>query len=180
MTMTKQEISKLLYRHDPMGLARIGAPSDEYDSEAEDIAKQLRALSFENEIQELVHQVFVKWFDNDNPKVMLAGPIEKYAEIAREIHQDLQMDINLMFYWLECDILSGGFERQPLFGKILEYGNAIVPKLLKNIDEHGFACLAALSVIAGDTRPEFPIGNEGKLEPLRDLWMIWGKEHGYV
>lgn len=178
--MTKQEISKLLYRHDPMGLAKIGAPSDEYDSEAEDIATQLKLLAFENEIQELVHRVFVKWFNNNDPKISLAGSAERYTEIAKEIHQSLQMDINLMFYIRSCRYLSGNFSGQPLFDILVAYGTKVIPKLLAEMGEHGFMIFSVLHAIVGDSGPAVREEDRGKFEPIRDMWLSWGKEHGYV
>ena len=73
------EVERLLYRHDPVGIA-FGDNSDEYRPEAETIAARLPGASSVDDVRTLVHEEFVRWFDD-----ALAGPADRYAPIAREL-----------------------------------------------------------------------------------------------
>jgi hypothetical protein len=78
-------ISHALHEADPIGLASMGAPQDEYDSEAETIVLRLadrRSLSTAEEVAQIVHDEFVRWFDED-----LAGDRERYEPVAAEVHR---------------------------------------------------------------------------------------------
>jgi hypothetical protein len=73
------EMEALLYRHDPIGIA-FGDNPDEYRPEAESIVARLpRARSVED-VRTLVHEEFVRWFDEDT-----AGPVSRYGAIARDV-----------------------------------------------------------------------------------------------
>lgn len=66
--LTNQKISEILYRIDPMNLS--GAPSDEYDSEAEVICRRINSLPQEKQkdiagITVIVGTVLEYWFEND-------------------------------------------------------------------------------------------------------------------
>jgi hypothetical protein len=74
------EVSKVVRRHDPLGLVEMGAPEDEYDNEAAAILMVLGKCTCAQEALDLIHEVFVRWFDTD-----LAGPKKRYAPLAREI-----------------------------------------------------------------------------------------------
>ncbi len=77
-------ISAALLRADPVGLGDAGS-ADEYDSEAETVVLRLsdRAiLSTEDEVLQIVHDEFVRWFGED-----LAGPRERYSAAAAEVHR---------------------------------------------------------------------------------------------
>ena len=80
------EVSAALYRHDPLGLVRPGAISDEYDSEAETIILRLVDLApdgdtlSKDDALSIVHSEFVSWFD-----AALAGPPERYADAADDV-----------------------------------------------------------------------------------------------
>lgn len=73
------EVSRLFREDDPIGLIRIGAPDDEYDVEVSTILPRLREAQSAAEVQKLVHEEFVRWFDPDT-----AGPITRYAEVAEK------------------------------------------------------------------------------------------------
>lgn len=55
----------------------IGAPDDEYDSEVSTILPRLHEAQSAADVQWIIHEEFVHWFDAD-----IAGPITHYAEVA--------------------------------------------------------------------------------------------------
>jgi hypothetical protein len=73
-------VSALLFRHDPIGIAFDNENSDEYDPEAGTILPRLRNCESVSDVQRVLHDEFVRWFDAGN-----AGPEERYALIASEI-----------------------------------------------------------------------------------------------
>jgi len=72
-------VATLLFRHDP---ARINfeVNTDEYAPEAGTILPRLRNCQSERDVQRVLHEEFVRWFD-----AVTAGPTERYSEIASEI-----------------------------------------------------------------------------------------------
>lgn len=74
-------LEELLFRHDPTSLD-FGNNTDEYRSEADTIAARLPEATTELDVRRIVHEEFVHWFDPD-----IAGPPERYDDIAREIWQ---------------------------------------------------------------------------------------------
>jgi len=74
-----EEISKLLLLHDPIGISFEVNP-DEYDPEVGTILPRLDTCSSAEDALNVVHQEFVRWFDEGT-----AGPCERYREIAQEI-----------------------------------------------------------------------------------------------
>lgn len=80
--MAKQlvaEVEALLYRHDPIGIA-FGDNPDEYRPEAESIVARLDSARSVEDVHTLVHEEFVRWFDEDT-----AGPASRYEAIARDV-----------------------------------------------------------------------------------------------
>lgn len=73
------EVAALLYRHDPVGIA-FGDNPDEYRPEAESIAARLHRTRSADDVRALVHQEFVRWFDEDT-----AGPASRYDAVARDV-----------------------------------------------------------------------------------------------
>ena len=73
-------VSALLFRHDPVGVAFENENTDEYDPETGTILPRLRNCRSASDVQRVVHEEFVRWFDAGN-----AGPEERYALIASEI-----------------------------------------------------------------------------------------------
>jgi hypothetical protein len=74
-------IAALLYRHDPMGISFQDNP-DEYESEARTILPRLRSCQAVEDVQQVIHTEFVRWFGADT-----AGSPEHYREIASETWQ---------------------------------------------------------------------------------------------
>lgn len=77
--LSSSRLEALLYRHDPIGLGDIGAPKDEYSPEARTIAGRLHETQSAADVQRIMHEEFVHWFDDS-----IAGPVERYEAPARE------------------------------------------------------------------------------------------------
>jgi hypothetical protein len=71
----------LLFRHDPAGV-NFEINPDEYQTEAGTILPRLRGCRCEDQVRQVIHEEFVRWFDAGT-----AGPEERYAEIASEVWQ---------------------------------------------------------------------------------------------
>lgn len=82
-----EEVLGLLREADPLRLIAIGAPEDEYSPEVSTILPRLREATSAPEVERIVHEEFVRWFDAD-----LAGPRTNYAEVAEKIWE----------VWLAC------------------------------------------------------------------------------
>lgn len=74
-----EAISDTLFRADPVGI-NLGTNIDEYGSEAETIVIALPNTSGPRDVQRLVHECFVQWFDSQ-----MAGPPARFAGLADEI-----------------------------------------------------------------------------------------------
>jgi hypothetical protein len=73
------ELEALLYRHDPIGIA-FGDNPDEYSPEARALPPRLVEARTVDDVQDVVHAVFVQWFDDG-----IAGPRTRYRLIAEDI-----------------------------------------------------------------------------------------------
>jgi hypothetical protein len=73
------ELLSLFARHDPIGLVKIGAPNDEYSPEVERILPRLGEAHSVEDLERIVHEVFVSMFDE-----RLAKSPEHYRDIALE------------------------------------------------------------------------------------------------
>jgi hypothetical protein len=74
-------VAALLSRHDPVGI-NFEINLDEYHTETGTILPRLRGCRSEDEVRQVIHEEFVRWFDAGT-----AGPEERYAEIASEVWQ---------------------------------------------------------------------------------------------
>ncbi|SDF40586.1 hypothetical protein SAMN05660662_2068 [Blastococcus aurantiacus] len=72
-------LEALLYRHDPIGIA-FGDNPDEYSPEARALLPRLVETRTVDDVQDVVHAVFVQWLDEGT-----AGPRTRYRLIAEEI-----------------------------------------------------------------------------------------------
>jgi hypothetical protein len=72
-------VAALLFLHDPAGI-NFEENTDEYEPEAGSILSQLSKCESERDVQRVVHEEFVRWFD-----AVTASPTERYSEIASEI-----------------------------------------------------------------------------------------------
>ncbi len=74
-----ETVTEILRRHDPIRISS-GENDREYDPEASAILPRLRECASESDVLTVVHQTFRDWFDAST-----VGPIDAYAEVAREI-----------------------------------------------------------------------------------------------
>lgn len=95
----------------------------------------------------------------------------------------------------ETQILSGGYQRNPLFQDIVALGDAAVPRLLQRLAEEtpesfvekGMECtwspwllFQLLGTIVGDRRPRVADADSGRLKPILRMWLAWGREQGLL
>jgi len=80
-------VSKALTEADPLRLLAMGAPDDEYDPEVGTILPRLRRSSSAVEVRTVLHEEFVKWFDE-----RLAGTPEAYQGAAKKIWAHLHKE----------------------------------------------------------------------------------------
>lgn len=74
------DVSRLLRKADPIGLIAMGAPDDEYGPEVSTILPRLREANSAADVQRIVYEEFVQWFD-----AKIVGPITDYADVSEEI-----------------------------------------------------------------------------------------------
>jgi hypothetical protein len=85
MKIDLKAVSQILIEIDPIGLIGSGAPKDEYEPEAKSIMLRIDAQNSLEEINNIVYEEFIKWFDKD-----IAGEREKYIGAAVKIWDMLQ------------------------------------------------------------------------------------------
>ncbi|MCE9560850.1 MAG: hypothetical protein K8U57_02235 [Planctomycetes bacterium] len=73
------QVSAVMFAADPIGI-NFGSNTDEYDPEASTIIPRLRVCHSSQDVQAVVHEEFVAWFDLEPDE-----PVEKYAGPAEEI-----------------------------------------------------------------------------------------------
>lgn len=73
------EVSEILFHHDPIGI-NFDDNTDEYEPEVGTILPRLTSANSIDDVRLIVHEEFIKWFDED-----IAGPIERYSQIAEEV-----------------------------------------------------------------------------------------------
>ena len=84
------KVSDLLYEADPIGIGEIiGAPRDEYDSEARKVVPALRDASSIEELTWHIHNIFIDQFSE-----AAAGEVSKYQSIARQVWNFKQLTKN--------------------------------------------------------------------------------------
>ena len=71
-------VSSILFEEDPIGI-NFGENTDEYEPEADTIVPRLKSCHTAGEVQAVVYEEMVRWFD------ATAGPAERYATIAARI-----------------------------------------------------------------------------------------------
>ena len=74
-------MAALLYRHDPVGI-NFDDNKDEYEPEAGTILPRLSSCHSGEDVLQVVHEEFVRWFDRGT-----AGPPGHYEKIASEVWQ---------------------------------------------------------------------------------------------
>ena len=73
-------VTAAIDRADPIGLLAGGAPRDEYSPEIGTILPRLKTAEGPEDVQTIIHEEFVRWFDID-----IAGPPETYQQAAVDI-----------------------------------------------------------------------------------------------
>jgi len=73
------EVGEIMFRHDPIGI-NFDDNTDEYEPEVVTILPRLTSANSIDDVRLIVYEEFVKWFDEN-----IAGPIEKYSDIAKEV-----------------------------------------------------------------------------------------------
>ncbi len=84
-----KDILVILAKHDPVGII-FESNYDEYEPEAKSIIERIPEMIDESSVQKIVHEEFVRWFDND-----VAGSIDKYSQVASDIWKLIQTKNNL-------------------------------------------------------------------------------------
>ena len=79
-----EALRAILVEHDPIGIALEDVNPDEYDPEVGTILPRLRDAQSEHDVQSIVHEEFVRWFDES------AGPLGRYEAIAHDVWQVLE------------------------------------------------------------------------------------------
>ena len=100
--LTKDRIMEILAEHDPMSLCSMGAPDDEYSSEAQLIYDQISNCKHTDGnlvtdfFMSVVHEVFSQQFNwgarEDKVSVFLgdfAGERDDYFEVARHLAYEM-------------------------------------------------------------------------------------------
>lgn len=77
----RDALIELFYRHDPVGLAELGAPKDEYLPEVEGLLPRLSEASSQEHLRRIVHSVFLQKFEAEET----CGPESAYEAISQEI-----------------------------------------------------------------------------------------------
>ncbi len=79
-TMTKNELEQVLHRHDPMSLASMGAPADEYEPEAGTIAERLPTAASAEDVAAVMVEEFERWFGAE-----ITPPRSAFTDAADEV-----------------------------------------------------------------------------------------------
>ena len=72
-------VEALLFYEDPIGI-NFDTNTDEYLPEAQTIVIRLPEATSPDDVQRIVHEEFVRWFDRQ-----IAGPVERYRVVAESI-----------------------------------------------------------------------------------------------
>ncbi|MGA8150148.1 MAG: hypothetical protein WB952_04310 [Terriglobales bacterium] len=78
-------LTELFYRHDPIGLAAMGAPEDEYEAEVSTVIPRLKDANGPDDVRRIVYQEFLRWFGTEET----AGPESGYNDLAKDIWNKL-------------------------------------------------------------------------------------------
>jgi len=77
----RDQLAELFYRHDPVGLAELGAPEDEYWPEVEGLLSRLGEATSREHLRQIIHSVFLQKFAAEET----CGPESAYEAISLEI-----------------------------------------------------------------------------------------------
>ena len=85
-TITQERLEQIFKEHDPIGLVSMGAPSDEYRPEAEQLARRINDFSNVGIMADYIHMVFADMF------APLRIPTEPFNKIAEQIWKEINAD----------------------------------------------------------------------------------------
>ena len=78
--VSESELEQILFRHDPMGLAAMGAPADEYQPEAETITPRLAEAATDDDVRRILAEEFASWFGEE-----ITPPLDSFVAPADEV-----------------------------------------------------------------------------------------------
>jgi hypothetical protein len=67
--------------------------------------------------------------------------------------------------------------RHPAFREIVSLGEAVIPLMLRDLEQRPGPWVWALAEITG--ADPAPLGDAGKIAKMSEAWLCWGREHGY-
>ncbi|MBI2449939.1 MAG: hypothetical protein HYV47_00210 [Candidatus Nealsonbacteria bacterium] len=62
--------------------------------------------------------------------------------------------------------------------KIISMGQGVIPFILKDLRERGGSWYRALRILSGDD--PVPAEARGDVEQMKQSWLRWGRERGYI
>ena len=74
----------ILFEADPIEI-NFGNNTDEYGPEVDTILPRLRECHSVDDLQKVIHEEFVRWFDAET-----AGPLDRYQPIAQRIWPEVE------------------------------------------------------------------------------------------
>jgi hypothetical protein len=96
----------------------------------------------------------------------------------------MRNDLNALY--LECQILSGGFDRQPSWAKVLSHGQKIIPLLIQDLQyeetesslsydsPHPWVIFQLLAKLVGANKPKLKnLDDVGRFEAVKQMWLDW-------
>jgi hypothetical protein len=72
---------------------------------------------------------------------------------------------------------SAEIKGHPAFQEIISLGEAVVPLMLRDLEQAPHFWVWALPRITG--ADPVPVSDRGNIARMSEAWLRWGKEHGY-
>ncbi len=99
-----------------------------------------------------------------------------------EKNQDVERQFRSLVGEWQMDVasLSSTTARvqHPSYRAIIALGPAVVPVLLRELEQRPNHWFAALRALTG--ADPVPPSDRGRIGPMTEAWIKWGKEHGYL
>lgn len=110
------------------------------------------------------------------------GPmvIPEKPQIDPELEREFK---TLMHHWRnETTHLSIVSEKANNFAyqQIIGMGDKVLPLIFRELESTTSDWFWALRAIARDKAPAIPAEDRGRVRRIAEIWMEWGKRHGYV
>jgi hypothetical protein len=97
-------------------------------------------------------------------------PAETVEERFRRLEATWQADVRF-------SSSSTEWKSHPAFQEILSMGEAVVPLMLRDLEQAPHFWVWALPRITG--ADPVPVADRGNIARMSEVWLRWGKEHGY-